>query len=111
MQRGESRLRAGRETVPVEELDGRLILNDGQSRALASLLRGEIGIRACWEDERLDWEEYGVGIDWCLTVGTRSAADRQDRIILAWEYETAWISRCQSMREIRAQQRGAEERR
>jgi len=89
--------------VPVKRLDGRLVLTDGHTRALAALRRGDRTIPVCWETGDLDWEAYRICVKWCLDEGIQTAADLRDRILPGEEYETLWIERCQAMHGNRAQ--------
>ncbi len=89
--------------VPVKELDGRRILTDGHTRALATHLRGEEEVDVYWEDEPLDWNAYRVCVEWCLRENIHSVRDLADRIIPWAQYEHVWIERCRRMYAKRTQ--------
>ncbi|MBI5001057.1 MAG: hypothetical protein HZB92_05965 [Euryarchaeota archaeon] len=87
------------EPVPIKELNGKIIYTDGHTRALATYLQGGDDIDVCWEDEKLDWDEYQVCVDWCLAEGIRTIADLSGRIIDPESYQTLWLDRCGKMHE------------
>jgi hypothetical protein len=85
--------------VPVKRLDGRWILTDGHTRALAAWLRGERTVQAVVETEELDWEAYRIAVGWCTSEGIRSVADLACRIVPRDVYAAVWLERCRRMQE------------
>ncbi len=85
------------EPVPIKKLGGKIILTDGHTRAFAAFLSGFAGIRACWEDEQLDWDEYAICVEWCEKEGIRTIADLKDRVVSQKDYEILWYRRCEEM--------------
>lgn len=94
------------EPIPGKRLDGQVVFVDGHTRAFAAFLRGLTEIKVYWEDERLDWEAYRIGVDWCKEEGIRTIADLRDRIVSPEEYEILWLERCGKMqRDLDAKRR------
>jgi len=52
-----------------------------------------------WDTDELDWEAYGVCVQWCLQEGIHSVLDLQTRVVTAEQYEELWIKRCRAMHE------------
>lgn len=91
--------------LPVVELDGRVVLTDGHTRALAAHRAGigEIAVR--WDEDDLDWELYRICVGWCLAEGIRSVPDLNGRVIDAGQYEELWRKRCRAAYEDLAARR------
>lgn len=85
------------EPIPIKALDGRVIMTDGHTRALAAYLAGLTEVPVVWDEDELDWEAYQICVEWCLEAGIRTIADLQDRIVPAEEYEVVWHQRCREM--------------
>jgi hypothetical protein len=83
--------------VPVKNLEGRIIVTDGHTRALAAFLRGFSEVRVYWDEEDLDWEAYGICVGWCRSEGVLRIADLKDRVVSPEEFEVLWIKRCEKM--------------
>ncbi len=83
--------------VPVKELDGRLILTDGHTRAVAAHLAGRVRVEAEWDQDELDWDAYRECVRWCLEEGVTGVAALALRTVSQEEYETVWIARCHAM--------------
>jgi hypothetical protein len=82
------------EPVPVKKLDGKLMLTDGHTRALALLQIGINEILAEWETEELGWDEYRDCVRWCDDEGIVTVADLEKRIIDDVKYQILWLKRC-----------------
>ena len=85
--------------VPVYPLEGRLVLTAGHTRALAALRAGLPRIRACWEQEKLNWDAYRTCLIWCHQAGIYTIADLNDRVVDQTFYEQAWVRRWQALSE------------
>lgn len=85
--------------VPVKNLEGRIIITDGHTRALAAFLRGFLEVRVFWEVEDLDWEAYGICVEWCKSEGICTVADLKGRVVSSEEFEVLWVERCRRMAE------------
>lgn len=90
------------EPIPIKELDGQIIMVDGHTRALASLLLGISEIPVYYwideeEDEKLDWDEYRICLQWCKEEGIHRISDLKNRIVPHKDYEVVWLDRCTKM--------------
>jgi hypothetical protein len=94
------------EPLPIKRLDGRVVLTDGHTRALAMLRRGVQTVPVCWESDELDWDAYRVCVAWCCEAGVNTVAALEARVIATEQYKVLWLDRCRTM-----QTRLAEERR
>ncbi len=83
--------------VPVKELDGRLVMTDGHTRAVAAHLAGSATLEAEWDEDELDWDAYRECVRWCLEEGVLGVAALARRVVPGEEYETLWIARCHAM--------------
>ena len=93
--------------VPVKLLDGRWVLTDGHTRALAAHLAGLRQMPVVLDNDPLDWDAYRICVDWCLAVGITTIADLVDRMLTAEDYEEKWLSRCRRMQQDLADRRKA----
>lgn len=93
------------EPVPVKKLGSEVIFVDGHTRALAAFLHGFSEIRVYWEEEKLDWDEYKICVEWCKNEGIRSIADLKNRIVSQKEYDVLWLKRCEKMQQELAKKR------
>ena len=67
------------------------------SRAFAALLHDLSEVPVYWEDEKLDWEEYKICVEWCRKEGIHTIADLKNRVVPQKDYETLWYRRCEKM--------------
>jgi len=88
-----------REPLPVKRLDGRIVLTDGHTRALAALCSGAQTVPVYWDMDDLDWDAYRICVDWCLKAGVRTVGDLRTRVIPARAYDVQWLERCRAMQE------------
>lgn len=88
-----------KEPLPVKRLDGRTVLTDGHTRALAVLRAGAKTVSVSWEPDDLDWGAYRICVAWCLQAGVRAVGDLRTRVVPVQEYETLWLDRCRHMQE------------
>jgi hypothetical protein len=97
------------EPIPVKELDGRVILTDGHTRAFAAFLRG-LDVPVYWDEDELDWEAYRICVAWCQEEGIHTVIDLADRILGPEDYELLWHRRCQQMqRELESWRQAGQE--
>ena len=82
------------EPVPVKKLDGKLMMTDGHTRALALLQMGMTEILVEWETEELGWDEYRDCVRWCDEEGINTVVDLENRIINNDDYQILWLKRC-----------------
>ena len=90
------------EPIPVKKLEGQIIFVDGHTRALAALLLGLSEIPVYYwkdEDEKLDWDEYKVCIEWCKEEGIHAISDLKNRIVPHKDYQVLWLDRCKKMQQ------------
>jgi hypothetical protein len=85
------------EPLPIKELDGRVILTDGHTRAFAAFLRGLVEVPVFWDEDELDWEAYRICVAWCREAGVLTVVDLADRILGPEDYELLWRERCRQM--------------
>ena len=83
--------------IPVKELDGRLVMTDGHTRAVAAHLAGRDTLEAEWDEDELDWDAYRECVRWCLEEGVSGVVALARRIVPVDEYERLWIARCHAM--------------
>ncbi len=94
--------------VPVKEIQGKTVLTDGHTRALAAFMHGLSEIRAFRDEDDLDWGAYEVCVDWCKNEGIHAIADLRDRIVSRADYERLWLNRCAEMQRQLQAERGRE---
>jgi len=83
--------------LPVKELDGKIVLTDGHTRACQAWLSGEKEIPVRWDQDDLDWDAYRIYVGWCLQEGILNIADLAKRVIPQDRYEVLWIQRCAAL--------------
>ena len=82
------------EPIPVKLLDGRPVMTDGHTRAVAALRAGLDAVPFVWDEDELDWELYRACVAACLERDVRSPADLLPRIISEAEYREKWDRWC-----------------
>ncbi len=97
------------EPVPVKELDGRVVLTDGHTRAFAAFLRGLDEVPVYRDEDELDWEAYRICVAWCQEAGVHTIIDLADRILGPEDYELLWRDRCRQMQQELASWRQGEQ--
>jgi hypothetical protein len=95
------------EPLPIKELDGRIVLTDGHTRAFAAFLRGLVEVPVSWDEDELDWEAYRICVVWCQEAGVLNVVDLADRILGPEDYELLWHERCRQMQQELASWRQA----
>lgn len=87
--------------IPVKWLDGRPVMTDGHTRAVAALKAGLQQVPLMPEEDELDWEMYRRCVAACRERGVLSPQELQGRIIGGEDYKTLWDHWCDDMqREI-----------
>lgn len=87
------------EPIPIVKLDGKVVMTDGHTR---SVILGQLGARevsVIWDEDKLDWDEYRICVDWCKSEGIKSPLDLINRIVPDELYNEVWIGKCMEMRE------------
>ncbi|PVD15381.1 hypothetical protein V512_000260 [Mesotoga sp. Brook.08.105.5.1] len=85
--------------VPVIDLDGKFVMADGHTRAIAAIIEGYDSIFIEITDEKLDLEEYKECVKWCVEEGVFTPYDLVERIINHDDYEVLWYERCERLHE------------
>jgi len=80
---------------------------DGHTRALAAFLNGFPEVPVYWETEDMDWEAYGICVEWCRDEAISTMADLQSRIVSNKEYDEMWLDRCAKMQKELEKNRSA----
>jgi len=83
--------------IPIKRLNGRVIMVDGHSRAVAAFLQGWDTIPVYWDTDPLDMRAYAMDVQWCDEEGIHGIADLAQRIVPHKEYEVLWRKRCMEM--------------
>lgn len=83
--------------IPVKRFQGRMLMTDGHTRAVAALLAGWDQVPVYWDEDALDMRAYAVDVRWCDEEGVRHPADLADRVVPHREYERLWRKRCMEM--------------
>jgi hypothetical protein len=87
----------GFDPIPVKRLDGRIIMTDGHSRAVAAHLAGWDSVPVYWDEDELDMRAYAMDVEWCHEEGIHSPIDLAGRVVPHKEYERLWRKRCMEM--------------
>lgn len=85
------------EPIPIKEFDGRLLMTDGHTRAVAVCIAGWEEVPACMDTDELDMCAYAMAVKWCDDEGIKSPFDLMNRIISHRDYERLWLKRCLMM--------------
>ena len=85
------------EPIPVKLLDGRPVMTDGHTRAVAALRAGLDSIPLVWDEDELPWDMYRACVAACLKLSIESPSDLLTRIISEEEYHEKWDKWCDRM--------------
>lgn len=88
---------SGFEPIPVKCLDGRQVMTDGHTRAVAALRAGLRKVPLVREMDDLDWDMYRACVDACLERNIDSPAALLDRVLSAEAYREKWDRWCDGM--------------
>lgn len=89
--------RMSMDPIPVKELDGRIVMTDGHTRAVLAYLSGWENVPVYWETYELSWNAYRLDIKWCDEESIHSPIDLAERIVPHKDYERLWRKRCMEM--------------
>ena len=95
----------GIDPIPVKVLEGKQVMTDGHTRALAAYLAGLSAVPTYADPDDLDWDAYQICVDWCRAEGIYSVADLADRVVNPEDYERLWYQRCRKMQSELANKR------
>lgn len=85
------------EPIPVKLLDGRPVMTDGHTRAVAALRAGLDSVPLVWDEDELSWDMYRACVAACREQGIESPRDLMTRIISEEEYREKWDKWCDRM--------------
>jgi ribosomal protein S18 acetylase RimI-like enzyme len=85
------------EPIPVKLLDGRPVMTDGHTRAVAALRAGLEVVPLVWDEDELSWDMYRACVAACREHGIESPRDLMTRIISEEEYREKWDKWCDRM--------------
>ena len=85
------------EPIPVKQLDGKLVMTDGHTRAVAAIRFGLDYVPLVWDEDELDWDMYRACVNACQERSVFSPADLQMRIISEEDYREKWDKWCDNM--------------
>ena len=88
---------SGFEPIPVKSLDGRIIMTDGHTRAVAAIRAGLESVPLVWDEEELDWDMYRECVKACQEQNIFSPVDLLTRIISEEDYKEKWDGWCDIM--------------
>ena len=85
------------EPIPVKLLDGRLVMTDGHTRAVAALRAGLEMVPLVWDEDELSWDMYRACVSACREQAIESPIDLLPRIISEEQYREQWDKWCDRM--------------
>jgi hypothetical protein len=85
------------DAIPIINLDGKIIMTDGHTRAYILSNLGVKKIKVLWDLDKLDLEAYQECVRWCESEKISSIQDLANRVISADDYQIQWIGKCQKM--------------
>ncbi len=85
--------------IPIKQLDGRIVMTDGHTRAVAAVLAQWDTVPVYWDPDELDWSAYRMDVQWCLEANIASPYDLEKRIVTHKDYQVLWYKRCDEMKE------------
>ena len=88
---------SGFEPIPVKLLDGRPVMTDGHTRAVAALRAGLEAVPLVWDEDELPWDMYRACVAACREQAIASPIDLLSRIISEAEYRERWDKWCDRM--------------
>jgi hypothetical protein len=87
------------EPIPVKLLDGRPVMTDGHTRAVAALRAGLVSVPLVWDEDELPWDLYRACVAACREQAIESPGDLLPRIISEEEYREKWDKWCDNLHE------------
>ena len=91
--------------IPVKLLDGKPVMTDGHTRAVAAIRKGLSSVPLIWDMDELDWDMYRACVKACQEQNILSPEDLLTRIISEEDYKEKWDRWCDLMQEEIAQSR------
>ena len=88
---------SGFQPIPVKLLDGKPVMTDGHTRAVAALRAGLTAVPLAWDEDDLDWDMYRACVQACLKRNILSPADLLAWIIPEEDYREKWDTWCDAM--------------
>ena len=85
------------EPIPVKLLDGRPVMTDGHTRAVAALRAGLEAVPLVWDEDELSWDMYRACVAACREQAITSPCQLLSRIIPEEEYREKWDKWCDRM--------------
>jgi Acetyltransferases, including N-acetylases of ribosomal proteins len=83
--------------IPVKRFNGKILMTDGHTRAVAAYLAGLKSVPVYWDEYELDMRAYAMDMRWCNEEGIQTPIDLANRIVSHTEYERLWRKRCMEM--------------
>lgn len=83
--------------IPIKLLDGKPVMTDGHTRAVAAIKAGLELVSLVWDEDDLDWDMYRACVSACRDQNIFSSRDLLDRIISKEEYKEKWDKWCDVM--------------
>ena len=83
--------------IPVKDFNGRILMTDGHTRAVAAHLAGWDCVPVYWDEDELDMRAYSLDVKWCGEEGIQNPVDLTGRIVPHKDYERLWRKRCMEM--------------
>ena len=88
---------SGFQPIPVKLLDGKPVMTDGHTRAVAALRAGLTAVPLVWDEDDLDWDMYRACVKACREKKILSPVDLLTRIIPEEDYREKWDAWCDTM--------------
>ena len=88
---------SGFEPIPIKLLDGRPVMTDGHTRAVAALRAGIDAVPLIWDEDELDWDMYRACVAACNARKILSPVDLLTQIISDADYKEKWKKWCNNM--------------
>ena len=85
------------EPIPVKMLDGKPVMTDGHTRAVAAIRAGLDSVPLIWDMDELDWDMYRACVKACREQNILSPEDLLTRIISEEDYQEKWDKWCDIM--------------
>ena len=83
--------------IPVKLLDGRPVMTDGHTRAVAAVRAGLSRVPLVWDSDEMDWDMYRRCVAECLRRGIASPFDLAGQLLDEREYDEKWNKWCDAM--------------
>ena len=85
------------EPIPVKLLDGKPVMTDGHTRAVAAIRKGLSSVPLIWDMDELDWDMYRACVKACQEQSILSPEALLTRIISEEDYKEKWDKWCDLM--------------